>query len=124
MKIFCYNCGSKIEFSAANKPKFCSSCGSPLDPSHTKANTQVNQTEEEAGPENSEFSGNISKLDVDFLPTQKNTIKLQDALGSNAGGVTDGSNLDAPSISKEDFEKQWQKEAGTLRQNSSQESDE
>ena len=28
------------------------------------------------------------------------------------------------SISKEDFEKQWQKEAGTLRQNSSQESDE
>ena len=31
MNKFCVNCGSSVTYSANNPPKFCSSCGEPLD---------------------------------------------------------------------------------------------
>jgi DNA-directed RNA polymerase subunit M/transcription elongation factor TFIIS len=37
--IFCTECGAKNEYSGA-KPKFCSSCGTPMSPSANKTNKQ------------------------------------------------------------------------------------
>tara|TARA_A100001201_G_scaffold96595_1_gene83465 strand:+ start:2049 stop:2417 length:369 start_codon:yes stop_codon:yes gene_type:complete len=118
MKIFCYNCGTKIEFSAANKPKFCMSCGASLDPSAKASTIQESQEDPEETQEG--FSSNIDKLDFDFEPPKENKIKFGEALGSNSGGQVSEDSLGPTSISEEEFNKQWKKESGTLRSNSSQ----
>ncbi len=124
MKIFCYNCGSKIEFSATNKPKFCMSCGASLDPnSNTKANTS-SEPQEDLESEQGNFSADISKLDFDFIPDESHRVKLGEALGSNSGGRVDENPLQPRSISEEEFNKQWAKESGTLRGSPPQESNE
>ena len=125
MKIFCYNCGAKIEFSAANKPKFCMSCGASLDPSKASKNAEVEKCEDDLESEEASFSGNISKLDFDFIPDSKNSIKIEDALGS--GGSKNQHvepTLESPNISKEDFQDQWRREAGSLRTNPSEQGNE
>ena len=118
MKIFCYSCGSKIEYAAANKPKFCMNCGAALDPSNaSKKDEKVEQ--DDLDSEEVSFSGNISKLDFDFEPQADNKVKLSDALGSSPTSHQEP-RLNSPEVSKEEFQKQWEKEAGSLRSNPSQ----
>jgi len=124
MKVFCYNCGAKIEFSASNKPKFCMTCGSPLDPNQAKANTSVHDVEDELEVEEANFSGNISKLEFDYIPEPKNQIKFGEALGTNAGGQVSEDNVKPPSMSQEEFKAQWEKESSSLRKNPSEEGNE
>tara|TARA_B100001093_G_C26858931_1_gene1028878 strand:- start:5731 stop:6081 length:351 start_codon:yes stop_codon:yes gene_type:complete len=46
MNKFCTECGSKIEFSANEPPKFCSSCGAPLNGA-LRASTITEEVEQE-----------------------------------------------------------------------------
>ena len=126
MKTFCYNCGTKIEFSAANKPKFCMNCGTSLDPSKASGNIEATErsSEDDSESEEASFSGNISELDFDFVPDSQNKIKIQDALGSGSQNQHQEPKLNSPNISKEEFDDQWSKEAGSLRSGSSQKGDE
>ena len=110
MKIFCYSCGSKIEYAAANKQKFCMNCGAALDPSNaSKKDEKVEQ--DDLDSEEVSFSGNISKLDFDVsIPKKQN---LSQVMGSRASNSSEfGPRGTEDKISKEDFLKQYSNEAG------------
>ena len=46
MNKFCTDCGSKIDFPANKPPKFCSSCGTPLQGSSKQTKDETDQIEE------------------------------------------------------------------------------
>jgi|TARA_Y100001963_G_scaffold90293_1_gene124537 hypothetical protein len=117
MKIFCYSCGSKIEFPAAKKPKFCMNCGAALDPNDSTAKATIQEPEEYEDSGDESYSGNLNELSFDFTPDPKNSIKFEDAIGSNSQGQTDSmdASIEGPQMTEEQFKTQWEKEAGSIR---------
>ena len=47
MKIYCQNCGYKVEFSANSKPKFCHNCGTSLNLGSNVSNAVEETVDEE-----------------------------------------------------------------------------
>jgi DNA-directed RNA polymerase subunit RPC12/RpoP len=70
--IFCTECGSKVVYSGA-KPKFCSSCGSPIGGGQSKASTVTTKRQTPSIREQMESKRNQTPLaedetDIDFVP--------------------------------------------------------
>lgn len=59
--IYCPTCGAKVEYSL-EKPKFCTSCGSPMDITHSNRKTSSLPTKEEK----IEKIPDIKNLDADI----------------------------------------------------------
>ena len=80
MNKFCTNCGSQISFSANNPPKFCSSCGTPLDGGERPIeNSQEPMEETKASiPKNFKLAYEIS---VSEGPRPMNEILKEQKLG-------------------------------------------
>jgi len=108
------------------KPKFCSSCGSPLSAlaKQEDKNYEIDKNVELKGSENEELENidfsSLTKLDVEIQ-------KEQPKSGFTLGQVMENSievdgdikmtkiNNNSPQQSSEDFFKEFQQEAGSLR---------
>jgi DNA-directed RNA polymerase subunit RPC12/RpoP len=93
--IYCTECGTKIEFTGSNKPKFCSNCGTPIPGGSIEKNKgpglglrrQTQSTAKKEFAEDKEgtdynYVPDISKLsyDVDFGGSFGKTTNLVDLL--------------------------------------------
>jgi len=125
MKSYCPNCGSGTSYSGA-KPKFCSSCGNPFSvlAKEENKNYKINKDIELEDPENEEVENvdfsTLSKLDIEIT-------KEQPQKGFTLGQVMENSievkgdiemtkiNRNSPQQTSEDFLRDFQKEAGSLR---------
>jgi ribosomal protein S27E len=118
MKVYCQQCGAKIEFSVSSKPKFCHGCGESLSlGSDRRVSTSKVIEEEEAEDEVSEVPS-IGELEIEIESYTKSPEKLGDAIGTikeEASKALKYPNQEQPKLSKEEFRKQFQQEAGTLR---------
>ena len=125
MKTYCPNCGSGMSYSGA-KPKFCSSCGSPLSALAKQENknykihedVEVEEFEDEE-MENVDFSS-LTKLDVEIEKEQpKSSFTLGQVMENSIEVEGDIKmtkiNNNSPQQSSEDFFKEFQQEAGSLR---------
>ena len=111
LKTYCSSCGNSIHYLEV-KPNFCNKCGVNL------STGKVNQPLKPVTPEIEIIQKpNISSLNWDIEINKPKGSKLKDlAKGEKENVYTrDG---DQSSLSKEDFLKQFQKEAGTLRRGS------
>jgi len=111
MKVYCQKCGAKIEFSVKDKPKFCHGCGFSLSLGANRGTPVKSDSEEE--DDISQVPA-ISELDFDL---EIHTMPSE-TLGGLVGTSKGYSPNDFPqqeALSKEDFKKQFQQEAGTLR---------
>ena len=126
MKLYCQKCGSGTSYNM-QKPKFCQSCGASFS-GEVKASkitkrkiTQPKKptfdsvvSEEEREPQ---VPQNINKLEFDTVGTLQvkgtTVADLAGTLSPNEQAQTQERNL--PQVSKEDFLKDFQKEAGTSR---------
>lgn len=122
MKVYCQKCGSKVEFSANNKPKFCQNCGTSLS---LGSNVLKASNQEESDDEESDATSvpRLSKLEVEIQTDQIKGEKIGDMLG-----VAEGADLPTYSTfgkkqnrypkakqSKKEALKNFKKEAGSLR---------
>ena len=80
--IFCTTCGAKIEYSSA-KPKFCSSCGEPMDSSISSTNKVMQRNTErqkikEIGEDETDADQvpSIANLEYDIEVPQDNIFNL------------------------------------------------
>jgi hypothetical protein len=108
-KVYCSNCGNAIQYSDV-KPNFCQKCGTNLNSGRTQINAkpqpQIEIIEEVLRPK-------VNNLNWDIEIEKPKGIKLKDlAKGEKANFE---SRYNQEDISKEEFLKQFQKEAGTLR---------
>lgn len=106
-KIYCSNCGNPIQYTDA-KPNFCQKCGISL--SGSKAQNII-----QAMPqiEIRESRPSLNNLNWEIEIEKPKGIKLKDLAKGEKANI-DSRQTDE-SLSKEDFLKQFQKEAGTLR---------
>ena len=117
MKIYCQTCGSKIEFSPNDKPKFCQGCGKSLNlgSNISKAETET-EAEELLEEEESVGLPSIDKLDFDLEVHQMKGEKLSTIVGtSDKYKKESNSNTGNNTQTKEEFLKEFQNEAGALR---------
>ena len=117
MKIYCQTCGSKIEFSPNDKPKFCQSCGKSLNLgsniSKSEAEAEVEELFEEEG---SVSLPSIDKLDFDLEVYQMKGEKLSTIVGTSDKYKKESNpNAANNTQTKEEFLKEFQNEAGALR---------
>jgi hypothetical protein len=117
MKKYCFNCGSKLEFSVKEKPKFCVQCGKPLE---FESSSDAHDEDGESHEAEVEISNiNIQGLAFDFDPGSLKIIK--DTVGSLMGTLDkvsdNNTSTDFPSVTKDEVLEQYKKEAGTLRNN-------
>ena len=108
-KVYCSNCGNAIQYSDI-KPNFCQKCGTNLNSGRTQINAmpqpKIEIIEEVVRPK-------VNNLNWDIEIEKPKGIKLKDlAKGEKANFE---SRYNQEDISKEEFLKQFQKEAGTLR---------
>ena len=114
MKIYCQNCGYKVEFSANSKPKFCHNCGTSLNLGSNVSNA-VEETvdEEELDITNIPI---INALEVEIHTDQVKGEKLGDLIGT--GDKEKGlppMDITRPKQSRKEVLKNFSKEAGALR---------
>lgn len=132
MKTYCRNCGSKIDFLSKDKPKFCHNCGKPLDSKHKEndavkpevsAQDKTNDSPFEDEESTVGFSGDLQNL-VDSMGQLNIELELPPMIGERMGSIM-GTSMGASQVeegrifresSREDFLKEFQKEAGTLKQ--------
>jgi len=118
MKKYCFNCGSKMEFSVKEKPKFCPQCGKPLE-SSSDARYEENETEESFGEAAFKIGDNLKELDLEFdiesLTVKKETF--ESLMGTLDKVSEHESPENFPTPSKKEVLEQYKKEAGTLRDN-------
>ena len=104
-KIYCSNCGNAIQYSDI-KPNFCQKCGTNLGSGKTQTSAQPQiEIIQETKPK-------VNNLNWDIEIEKPKGIKLKDLAKGEKINI-DGRQTDE--VSKEDFLKQFQKEAGTLR---------
>lgn len=67
--IYCTECGSKVSYSGA-KPKFCSSCGTPIGGVATNKPSKKNKTRPTDNTEQSSSSASLKEdeTDIDYVP--------------------------------------------------------
>lgn len=117
LKTYCSSCGNSIQYLEV-KPNFCNKCGVNL------STGKVNQSPKPVVPEIEIIQRpNISSLNWDIEINKPKGSKLKDLAKGEKGSIYTRSN-DQENLTKEEFLKQFQKEAGTLRRGSqSDESD-
>lgn len=106
-KIYCSNCGNAIEYSSA-KPNFCQKCGTNLNPSIQKQMTPQPQIDIEVRSTRPV----LNNLNWDIEIKRPKGQKLKDLA---KGEKQEIEQRNTEQFSKEEFIKQFQKEAGTLR---------
>tara|TARA_R100000808_G_C2154735_1_gene165988 strand:- start:7086 stop:7472 length:387 start_codon:yes stop_codon:yes gene_type:complete len=126
MKKYCFNCGGKMEFSAANKPKFCPNCGTPLESSANPQEVQNTTIEEDDDIDSVLTDLSIEALDFEFDSslTQVKGQKIGSVVGTLDGSQI--SNYKPPKQTKTadgNFKEEFRKEAGSLKQNKLTEED-
>ena len=120
MKKYCFNCGSKLEFSVREKPKFCAQCGSPLDPSSNACDEGEEISETRVPARNL----SISELDFEFdITSLKAKGEPIESLIGTLDKVSEQKLPGSPAPSKEETLEQYKQEAGTLRVNKHSEED-
>jgi len=105
-KIYCSNCGNAIQYSDI-KPNFCQKCGTNLASGKTQISAQPQiEIIQESKPR-------LNNLNWDIEISKPKSIKFKDLAKGQISNVEKrgGESFD----SKEEFLKQFQKEAGTLR---------
>ena len=112
MKVYCQKCGSKIEFSANDKPKFCHSCGASLSLGSNITNAEEDGVNEEA--ENVTSVPTISGLEVEIHSDPVKGEPLSSLLGTAEEGAPP-MNINRPKQTKEEVLENFQKEAGSLK---------
>ena len=118
-----------MEFSVASKPKFCTSCGTPLEASDT-SQAQGAVIEDDDDLEDaigSSLDLSIEGLDFEF------DVSLTQAKGQTIGsimGTLDESQVSQPGdlpprpkTSNENFKEEFKREAGSLKRNKTMEED-
>ena len=128
MKLYCTKCGGATAYTS-EKPKFCSSCGTPFGGAIAAAPTRKraekkplpeNEYEEEDFEEDAEFViDNLESLDVEIDTFREKGVKFGEALGAHSGQDVGDLNREADPLavaSEEEFVKQFKKEAGTINQ--------
>jgi len=120
MKKYCFNCGSKLEFSVKERPKFCPQCGKPLESSSNTRGEEELIEEDFDGEMAVKVGDNIAGLafefDVESLKVKTEPLEsLMGTLDKASGENT--SPVDFPTPSKAEVLEQYKKEAGTLREN-------
>ena len=123
MKIYCQNCGSKIEFSPSNKPKFCQGCGSSLELGKSLSREENSDGDREADDiqdvdEDSVSVPNITGLEIDLEVPSQSKETLGDLVAGNSEGYTSSGpdNPYARETKKGEALENLKKEGGTLRQ--------
>lgn len=125
IKKYCLDCGSKIEYRASEKPKFCPQCGVSLSKSK-KANSANTLDKDQLGelPKiKSSIACEVSydevgELDVDISPFFRvRGAKFCDIIGTATGGEIEDDDWNPLTVENnpEEFRKEFLKEAGTIR---------
>ena len=114
MKAYCYNCGSKMEFSIKDKPSFCAKCGTSLD--GAKNETQASPASEEPEDDKTTSIPDIAELDFEFDQFSNRTETLGSLVGTLDKDQVGKYAIDSPKITSEEAMEQFKKEAGQLRQ--------
>ena len=106
-KIYCSSCGNAVQYSDI-KPNFCFKCGTNLSTGKPQINAKI-----EPQIEIEEIKPKINNLNWDIEIQKPKGEKLKDL----ARGEKDKTfqPRDTEGLSKEEFLKQFEKEAGTLR---------
>ena len=115
MKIFCQDCGAKIEYSD-NPPNFCQSCGYNLKGSIT-TNEEIDTRESSASSKNANSYTSLAGLEVDVEKQENTKFSLGEVI--NQYGMAGSQNVTPEEFnfpSKEETLDQIQKEAKTLRE--------
>lgn len=116
LKTYCSSCGNSIQYLEV-KPNFCTKCGCNLS---TGKSTQTNikfKPEIEIIQKPS-----ISNLNWDIQIDKPKGYKLKDLAKGEKKSISER-NIDDSSLTKEEFLRQFQKEAGTLRRGNQAEDD-
>lgn len=105
-KIYCSNCGNAIQYSDT-KPNFCQKCGTNINSGQPQIIARQPQIEiiQESKPK-------VNNLNWDIEIQRPKGVKLKDLA---KGEKVNFEGRQSDDLSKEDFLKQFQKEAGTLR---------
>lgn len=104
-KIYCSNCGNAIQYSDI-KPNFCQKCGTNLGSGKTQIAAQPQiEIIQETRPK-------VNNLNWDIQIEKPKGMKLKDLA---KGEKINFDSRHSEKLSKEEFLKQFQKEAGTLR---------
>ena len=126
MKVYCPSCGTAVHY-AGEKPRFCSKCGDPISiyakqKSQKKAPQKKYKFSEDIDIEEDpiEFVPQIDGLDIEIEPLHINKSTLGQIMKSTSQAPPDSSTFDqlAPTDTnqtKEEFLKQFEKEAGSIR---------
>lgn len=127
MKLYCQSCGTPHEYSI-KKPNFCQGCGFQFNKTIAKvAETPVikpkfaieaddDDDEYEEAQNQPDSVPDIKDLDVDIEVTPQRGIKLGEIAGT-AGGSEKFERENESPVSKEDFLKEFKREAGSIRPN-------
>lgn len=107
-KIYCSNCGNAIEYSSA-KPNFCQKCGTNLNP-NMQQRQATPQPQIEIEIKNTKPI--INNLNWDIEVKRPRGEKLKDLAKGEKHSIEQRSN---EGLSRDEFLKQFQREAGTLR---------
>ena len=127
MKVYCPSCGAAVHYSG-EKPKFCSTCANPISiyaktkPQRKKTQKNYEFSEDiDIDKDPSEFVPKIRALDVDIsnAKVQRNTIgQILESQPSKAPPESNDQFISMDTNqTKEEFLKDFQKEAGSLRPN-------
>lgn len=106
-KVYCSSCGNPVQYSEV-RPNFCFKCGTNLSTGKPQI---LGKIEEKIEVINTRPS--IQNLNWDIDIQKPKGVKLKDLAKGQKN--TDLQPRDGDNVSKEDFLKQFQKEAGTLR---------
>jgi len=125
IKKYCLDCGSKTEYRASEKPKFCPQCGVSLskDKKANSTNTLDKGQLKELPKIESSIACEISydgvgELDIDISPfARARGAKFGDVIGTAAEGEIEDDDWSPLTIENnpEEFQKEFLKEAGTIR---------
>lgn len=126
MKSYCLKCGGGTTYSG-QKPKFCSSCGSPMSASANKeiqSKTKNYEFHEDLIDEE-EFEDkvnvpNIRGLEIEIQRTPSNKITLGQIMETSAeveGDISKTPKVNPSQQTSEQILEDFRKEAGTLRNN-------
>lgn len=120
MNKYCQTCGTKHE----NAANFCGGCGRPFPGSKAPVkiiaaqNQQEDPDDDDDSEESGIESGNLPELDssqVVITHNKRNTLKVQDLVGTANASQTNFSRPQEPKVSRKKFLEQFKQEAGSIR---------
>jgi len=125
MKKYCFKCGAKLVFSAREKPKFCQKCGTALDSSASSENAgNTEDNEDHEDHEDHEEAVRVKDINIDALDFEfdENALSVRGRKIEEVMGTLDEAQLTdhlfpvkREKTSREEFKKEFKKEAGTLK---------